>query len=478
MHLLSSLPNELLSSIVDYIAYTPNPPDSQPEESLFQWASPELISLSLSNRSLRQFCLPYLFANIKTRYSMDAGLVEKDVTLFSKYTKVFVIDVFSERGDQLISQLLPGFKQLFSVELRSCWHRTNLFKTILALPTVTSILVDVLPDESMCNHDLSKVVLGHITLGQALSPHLERYLDRGMKLACLELFVFGSLHSLNSQSGYKISSGVKKIQVHMERSDSVSYSFLSVLSRATHSVLRELWLLDDLETYFARYTPPFLTSFIEESRRQHLSQFFIIKRIGLRRAETHDQSSQEWCVMGLNLITTSGSSSTFLIEILTLVASSFPKLEALDFDLKNHECKYHVNDLARVLGRFSSLKTLSLSGLYKLLDFGNTNPLPPIRQVDSTNAVDMELASAETGVLWYTSRIAKEVTCLDAIHIQDLGDEILMGVLTTHKWRISGWLLVMNDDRDIGGTLSRVTCPAFLEPEVSLETRMLPPDYI
>ena len=90
----------------------------------------------------------------------------------------------------------------------------------------------------------------------------------------------------------------------------------------------------------------------------------------------------------------------------------------------------------------------------------------------------MELASAETGVLWYTSRIAKEVTCLDAIHIQDLGDEVLMGVLTTHKWRISGWLLVMNDDRDIGGTLSRVTCPAFLEPEVSLETRMLPPDYI
>ncbi|KAJ3744551.1 hypothetical protein EV360DRAFT_76578, partial [Lentinula raphanica] len=264
--------------------------------------------------------------------------------------------------------LLPGFKQPFSVELRSCWHRTNLFNTILALPTVTSILVDVLPDESMSNHDLSKVVLA---------------------------------------------------------------------------------------------------SFIEESRRQHLRQFFIIKRIGLRRAETHDQSSQE---------------CTSLIEILSPVASSFLKLEALDLGLKNHEYKYHVNDLARVLGRFSSLKTLSLSGLYKLLDFGNTNPLPPIRQVDSTNAVDMELTSAETGVLWYTSRIAKEVTCLDTIHIQDMGDEILTGVrpLTTHKWRISGWLrviIVMDGERGIGGTLSRVTCPAFLEPEVSLETRMLLPDY-
>ncbi|KAJ3835469.1 hypothetical protein F5878DRAFT_644331, partial [Lentinula raphanica] len=58
------LPNELLHSIIEYIAYTAVRPDL-PSHSLLRRASPELLALSVANWRLRQVCLPLLFANIR-----------------------------------------------------------------------------------------------------------------------------------------------------------------------------------------------------------------------------------------------------------------------------------------------------------------------------------------------------------------------------------------------------------------------------
>ncbi|KAJ3816586.1 hypothetical protein F5880DRAFT_1512533, partial [Lentinula raphanica] len=149
-----SLPNELLQAIIELIAYTPQLPNST-SKSLLNSASPELLALSVANWQLRRICQPLLFANIRILRSKDAKKLKSDahLKLLSKFTKFLAINMFfrsAETGYSIVSQSLPQFKQLLRVELPGCRRRPALLKVILAHPTVTSVLVNELPDESLC----------------------------------------------------------------------------------------------------------------------------------------------------------------------------------------------------------------------------------------------------------------------------------------------------------------------------------------
>ncbi|KAJ3755160.1 hypothetical protein EV360DRAFT_73082 [Lentinula raphanica] len=401
--MLLSLPNELLHAIIEYIAYNPKLPDSL-SKSLFKRASFELLALSSTDWRLRQVCVPFLFANIKIRHIRDAQKLENYLPLFSELTKILVIGpvaAVSEAGNQIIVRNLPQFKQLFYVELRRCRERIVLLKTILAHPTVTSVLVDGLPHASMCNDDLSKVILDRATSVSAFSPTFEKYFNRGMRLACLELSQLGSL---DKQFESKVLPGLNEIRMHMGIVP-VSFSFLSIIS-STHPALHELWLLDDRQHHFDYYTPPFISSFVRDCRKQDLNKYFVVKHVGIRRST--DQSS-----LGC----------TSLIEILIRIASSFPKLEVLTLNFDGHIARYHVNEFAMALGRFSSLRTLSLHGVFKLLNFKSNTSLPPVRRVNPKDAFDAALAHAETGILLFASRVAREVRSLETIYVKDKGYE-------------------------------------------------------
>ncbi|KAJ3818052.1 hypothetical protein F5880DRAFT_1617710 [Lentinula raphanica] len=153
--------------------------------------------------------------------------------------------------------------------------------------------------------------------------------------------------------------------------------------------------------------------------------------------------------MGLTLQTT--SESTSLIEILALVASSFPKLETFTLNLESHKATYHVNNLAAVFRQFLSLRTLSLYEVYKRLTFGSDDFPPLVRQVHLTNSVKVKLARAETGLLWFSSQVAKAARTLDAIYIDET---VIKWNLGQDEWHVKGWLHVMNGDRDIDGSLA------------------------
>ncbi|KAJ3831812.1 hypothetical protein F5878DRAFT_672675 [Lentinula raphanica] len=295
-----SLPNELLQAIIELIAYTPQLPNST-SKSLLNSASPELLALSVANWQLRRICQPLLFANIRILRSKDAKKLKSDahLKLLSKFTKFLAINMFfrsAETGYSIVSQSLPQFKQLLRVELPGCRRRPALLKVILAHPTVTSVLVNELPDESLCDDDLSKVILQSEPSYRAFSPMYKKYFNQGMQLMCLDLY---KPDSFDEQFGSMVFSGLKKIQMHMGIIP-VSFSFLYVLL-LTHPTLNELWILDGSNHYFARHTPPFLSSFIQESRsqQQDLTKLFIVRKVGLHRAI--GLSSQEWSIMGLTL---------------------------------------------------------------------------------------------------------------------------------------------------------------------------------
>ncbi|KAJ3711033.1 hypothetical protein C8R42DRAFT_648443 [Lentinula raphanica] len=450
--LCSSLPNELLHSIIEYIAYKPKLPNSN-TSSLVKRASPELLALSVANWQLRRACLPFLFANLMIRHAEDARKLVDNLPLFSRLTKFLAIGnniALTEMGDQLLSQLLPRLEKLCRVELQDCYDRTALLRAILAQPTVMSVLVYELPDQSICNDNLSKVIFDREDSDKVFSPAFEQYLNKGMRIGCLDIHDTNFLGSLDKM----LASKLREIQIHLSRTNPISFWFLSVLS-STHSTLQELWFVDDYCCNLDTYMPPFLSSFIETSRRQDLKQFFMITGIGLRRAL--GQSSQEWIVIGLTLQTTYNSSaqacSGSLIKILALVASSFPKLENFTLDCSGHGATYCINNLARALGQFSSLRSLSLDEVYKRLDFGDDNFLPPALRVNPTNEIEIKRARAQAGLYWFSSRVAREGKSLDTIHISDMGDERVVEGDFWSEWYLRGWLYVLNSSRDIEGTL-------------------------
>ncbi|KAJ3824814.1 hypothetical protein F5880DRAFT_1505945 [Lentinula raphanica] len=467
---LMRLPNELLHFIIEYIAYDPILPDSPSHSLTFLYTSPELLALSVANWQLRRICLPLLFANIRMGYTKNIRKLKEHIVLLSRYTKFLLLDEkfdhpasLFETGEQMLCQILPQFEHLRYVELR-CSDKTVLYRAILAHPKVTSVLVYDLPPESMHDLDLSKVILdSHPLYSSTSDAHFESCLKHGMKVMELHLF-----RSEILTPGFELKTFPGLMKIELTDFLPASYDWLSVLS-SNHSTLNELWLSDIHKGDLTRRTPPFISSFLKESQQSNLQKSLKVEEIGLCR--TGAQFPQGSYIMGLTL----NIASISLIDILTLVASSFPKLEALTLCPHSDpapKATYHFNDIATVLRQFLCLRSLSLEDPFRILNFGNDESFIPIRPVDSSSVIDVIYARAETGVLWYASRIAKEVKSLDAIHFDESG--------FTHdgqeSWYLFGWLHVLNGNRDVGGTIRRIADHP--SREVFLETRMLPPGLL
>ncbi|KAJ3770085.1 hypothetical protein FB446DRAFT_745518 [Lentinula raphanica] len=440
------LPNELLHSIIDYIAFIPKLPNSR-SKSPFKCASPELLALSVTNWQLRRVCLPFLFAHVKIEEDSDLQQLGDHLARSVEFTKVLVLDSLTHLGDHILSEILPQLEQLSEVELRDCQDRTDLLRTILVHPTVTSVLVDELPDASMCDDNLSKVALPRTRAYRAISPEYEKYLDQGMRILCLELVKHGSLGSAQLET--KIPFGTKEISIIIHGHPD-SLSWLPTLS-SNRPTLNEVSLLGGRQS-FDHVTLPFWSPFIKESRRQKLLSFFNIKRMGLRK--TTGSYPQEWYVRGLTLQTTTASTS--LIEILTLVASSFRKLEKLTLRLDLHEELYDIGDLVAVLAQFPSLRVVYFDKVFGRLKFGPETErlMPPVRQLDTPGALDALKAHAESGLMLFASILATRARSLDSIHINDTAHEHDSSGNPIGSWHLIGWLHILNGNRDIGGTLA------------------------
>ncbi|KAJ3768293.1 hypothetical protein FB446DRAFT_792416 [Lentinula raphanica] len=306
-----SLPNELLHSIIEYIAYTPIQPHSMrglPSKTLFKCASTELLTLSVTDWRLRRVCLPFLFAHIKIRHKADTKKLNNEgegkefLALFTRFTKVLVISGSAtqkhsrtERDDTIV-QILPRLKRLFQIEVQGVHCRTDLLRTILAHPTATSVLLHELPGSDILTHkyhDLSKVIIHHEKLSSipTFCPHFEECLNRGMRLANLEI-----CHPEKLGTQFRTVPGLEKLHLYMPFHP-VSFSWMSNL--ASTCPLLEIWLIDMGTHYFSHHTPPFISSLVEDSLTQNLKDLLKITRIGLRRR----QSSQEWHVIGIAFIT-------------------------------------------------------------------------------------------------------------------------------------------------------------------------------
>ncbi|KAJ3969753.1 hypothetical protein EV361DRAFT_919202 [Lentinula raphanica] len=458
------LPNELFHCIIEYIVYTPQLDDEATDlgfrpltKTLFKHASPELLALSVASTQLHQICLPFLLANIQIGNVSDVRRLERDLALCAKFTKTLVINgfcIFGRNQEMIISQIVPQLQQLSIVQLPTCWDESkyDLPKIILAHPTVTLVVVHGIPQartgiydvsqlSDMGTHDLSKVVVSRIDSIRAFLPGVKTYFDRGMRLRRLKLEP-NFIRSLQSHT----LPGLKEIELYMYTEYS-SLSWLSLVS-STQPTLNKLWLLGMID----QDTFPFLSPLVEESQRQNLQHSFAIRRVGLRRDTFNGRSSQDWRVMGLAFSIT--SASKVIIEFLDLVASLYPKLEALTINLDRHSQTYDIDDLASVFARFSSLRIIYFKNVYERLYFRPENEsfIHPVPQEGSTDLFIEPLARAESRLILFTSRVAKQARNLDLVHIDDSGTKFVVPGYVGH-WFLQGWLRVLNGDRDVVGTL-------------------------
>ncbi|KAJ3718702.1 hypothetical protein C8R42DRAFT_711087 [Lentinula raphanica] len=457
--MLLSLPNELLSSIVEHIAYSPTLPDSAhtglESISRFKRTSSELHRLSVANWQLRQICVPFLFADIKIRSAEDAVNMKGQISLFSQFTKTLVIDFDTYDSDRTEDQImdqsvLAQLEHLSYVELQSYQYSPLLLKRLLAYPTIKSILIRTIPDESLHNDDLSKVIVGTLIFPLSFSL-IGDCLKNGMRLTRLLLYYSPEL--LDEEFGSRKFPGLEEIIILMEPL-STPFSWLSVLS-STNPTLNELIIhrLNQLPSL----SITLLTSFDDECERQGLKTSFVVEHVNLRKAS--GQSSHDWDVIGFTMSTNPSAS---LVNILSLVASSFPKLEILSLDLTKNKEHYDAGVLSSVLARCSSLRVVYLKNVSKWLRFGSAIearcfPLarPTRRATTVTLEVSEVLACAEIALLQLTALLAKQVRTLESFFIDDTGHG--RNNRSAERWYLVGWLHVLNFDRKVGGTLQRFT---------------------
>ncbi|KAJ3834731.1 hypothetical protein F5878DRAFT_343931 [Lentinula raphanica] len=441
------LPNELLHTITEYVAYAPNLPESwfTSFESLSKSASPNLLALSVVDWRLRRICLPFLFANITLKNDEHAKQLENNLALCSRFTDTLVIGrlpALTEIGETIISRLLPQMERLVNVELPECEDRTNLLKALLAHPTVALVLVDQTPSMAMCNHDLSKVTLDLTTSAMAFSLICHKYLDWGMRIKRVILD-----RPVGNQLEFQKVPGLKSIEVSMH------FVPISILSSclspflSTHPTLNELRLFYLHRPFFTHDAPPFLSPLIKDYQRQGLHDCFMITELRLSRIKSAGQSSQEWHVMELALDVKSS-----LTEKLPLVASSFPKLEVLHLNLQYDKGMYDINDLSSALGCFSSLSIVYPQNFRGRLTFKpSIARLMLSIQRDST--LDEMEARARTELFTFASCLVKQVRTLDSVYIDEQGIELDNFTHPTGEWFLEGWLNVINSNRELGGSL-------------------------
>ncbi|KAE9385883.1 hypothetical protein BT96DRAFT_928591 [Gymnopus androsaceus JB14] len=442
--MLPMLPEELLHSIVEYLAYKPRLPD---ERSKFKRASPELLSLSVVDQRLRRTCLPFLFANIYIRTETDAEkfLDYCSVSLLCPtFTKVLKLHKFfrrREEGLEIMRTILPSLKRLLAIDLEE--SRTNIIflEAILEHPSVSTVLVRSLRHlpNSFLQLNMSKFVLSH----ENFQPHnstLERWLGQGTRLSRLDV---RNTELLDEEFGLRNFKGIEELNLFIHRLP-VSLSWLPRFT-SSHPYLHQLWLNDDAHQTFPLHTPSFIHPFTEEFRKQGFNEDCRISRVGLGRVTS---GSQEWHVTGLTIVATSS-----LKEILALIFSSFPALEALSLDLSFHKDKYSFDDIVCALAPFSSLRTLSLCCVFGRLLFGCNKHWQPIRLVDKDDIIQVLAGCAETAVLSYTSRLAQCMTSLENCYIDDCG--YANKSCTGRKWSLTGWLRVCGS-QDVAGEALRV----------------------
>ncbi|KIK64974.1 hypothetical protein GYMLUDRAFT_56471 [Collybiopsis luxurians FD-317 M1] len=460
---LLKLPNELLNHICEDLSDEPPLPDWLLELPKIRCASSDIVSFSCVNSRLRQICLPFLFAYLRVNNVQDAQNFKSfctDNTVCLRLARMLTLTGLCQEEAEITYTLLPKFKRLVCVDLRNLNNGFDFVRQMSEHPTISTVLVELYtPPELSALHgspsvswpsstglDPSKVVLSHLRL-ELSHPNPDFPLNE-MKVATLYI---KDLERLDEDFGSRFFNGLRELTLSPARliNRPVSFSWLSTFTSA-HPHLHKIRLNTPTRISYM----PSISAFFDESIRMGLKQDLCIFNLTLSRAKIDAQSTQQWQVTEMYL-----SPRARLVEILTLVSSSFSSIENLAIDLLYRKDIYNVEDVLSALSHFPSLRVVDLLHTFNQLRF--EDGLSYDGELDNLEVcIDIN----KKGLIQCASRLAKATTCLESLYVKETGigyqpsDQGVKYRLRRH-WSLEGWLRICGPNRDIQDDLELELSP-------------------
>ncbi|KIK64971.1 hypothetical protein GYMLUDRAFT_82966 [Collybiopsis luxurians FD-317 M1] len=377
---LLKFPEELLDSICRELSCEHPLPVYWVPQLRITRSSPALRSPSLVDRRLRRICLPLSFAY----------LFIEDLAGFAKFcfanpvclqfARMLTFGISFYRGwDKTLRRLLPSFRKLTCIDLggQSRLFTPDLFQFILELPTVSTVILREMATESSeisfsdqyCDIisfdwdaltskvDVSKVVLVDLYL-DLFHPQREFPSD-GMKIIALNI---SDPEELDEGFGSRIFNGLYELALQLQ-AQPVSFTWLPTFI-AAHPHLHEIRLSDPERS---SHVPSSISPFFNEVDRLGLQQHLKITSLYLSRVKAELQSAQQWHVAQVSL----KARNSRLLEILSLLSSSFPSIKNFSINLEKHRSIYSLDDIIAAFSHFHFVQNLRFEHIFHCLEFGD-----------------------------------------------------------------------------------------------------------
>lgn len=239
-----------------------------------------------------------------------------------------------EEGDRILCEALTHMKCLSYVDITG-EVTIALLIALHAHPNVSTILVRStrdLPDDRSIVSDLSKVVLERATVYNPIDAHLLWWRTRGIKVSQL---LIRQPELLTDEFGSQVFSGLSELDLAMSDCP-VTMSWLSEFA-SSHPYLKKIRFVDECKRYFGRHSLPFISSFVEEVREKQLCDAYSLTHLVISRSPLSSTVfSREWRVTAMVI-----SIESSLIEILSLILSSFPEMQTLQLHFEG-KSTYHI----------------------------------------------------------------------------------------------------------------------------------------
>ncbi|KAJ3713842.1 hypothetical protein C8R42DRAFT_683856 [Lentinula raphanica] len=488
------LPDELLNIIIRYASFHPRSAVHYREvipEIVERFLPPTkgIQSLSLASHRLRQISLPYLFASVMINESMDVSRLMDDCEAnaqFARLITALVVDEVPDEELECLDELLSYLPHLEYIHLE---HKTAndglLLVTLANHQNIKHILIPHFydlprPVESVLDIDFSKILIHCLDFSRpsqvSAMAHPDLQHIQVARISCNSLREFYPRHrTMIMPRGWTRFVGLRELSVEMSYWPITPMSWLPRFVSAHLPSLRKIVFVGRSGSCFQQtreigHSIPFAVLLNKKIKEQEKilgdpfwgNREYDLRKLGVSFGHGLDQNTQSGRSIQTNPDTWSRdygypqdsdvSELGFYVrnalhQLLAIAGPCFPNITILNLIFAVESmAHYDIDDFIASLREFPSLRQLELLNSYSHLQH-REDATPGIGEhsiwdadwvvqgagVEDAASVDMVCSS----MVWYTSRIAKQISSLDSLFIS----ERVLKSETTRGWTARLWLV-------------------------------------
>ncbi|KAJ7579723.1 hypothetical protein C8J56DRAFT_896997 [Mycena floridula] len=424
------LPEELLNEIIPFLVGEDDYEYQRYPESIYHYASSNILSLSLVNRLLRRICYPFLFTYFKCKGLQELETLESECLAHSPFTsfiRILDVDVDSVHDyDMTTIQFIQGLVRLLGCPLPSLiW--LNLHETLMTAALLAAI---------NAHHSLETASIGgrpeNVTLALSSSPFTVEKLQFHY-LSFYQIRTFAVVQHRNVRATrFHIDKRLVQEDDSGIQLETMLIRDLQVLfiAETGHASMKTEGVVDRLHGFIARhpeltkislsigslgkectFARPYISSFLDVVEDRCLGGTLELVSVGLSPVQLTGYN--RWRVTELFLIVRSDSS----FEAIALAGIIFPELSSLTLDLHNKVNLIHIDDFVDLISKhLPNLRVLQLNNLHSALIW-TPQLIPTCIEFSADLGIDNVVACTR----WLAWRIFEASTSTVKVSVHETG---------------------------------------------------------